>query len=143
MAGLFRRLLSSWQEARARRRAERGDPVRLTEEAVEYWSPTARTRLIPWSQIGRVCWSEPDYGYFEGLPYWTVVGAGTSIDIEDLSMKGDDGMAVWLTRKVPGFDCTVVQEAWRNGYFKANKSGWMVCWPTPSLDLSREQRPLG
>ena len=107
----------------------------LSDAGIHYIDYRGREHSIGWQDISYVWWSEPDYGYLGGMPYWTVTGHGTSIDIDDESIgKGSSELPQWLSKKLPGFDVEVVEKAFKRGYFKTEKPEQLKCWLRPTAN---------
>jgi hypothetical protein len=104
----------------------------LSDDGIHHVDHRGQAQSIRWQDIRTVWWSEPDYGYLGGMPYWTVSGHGTSIDIDDESIgDGSNELPQWLARKLPGFDAEVVEKAFRRGHFKTDKPEQIERWSRP------------
>jgi hypothetical protein len=115
-----------------RRRRVSVDPghrkLSLSEDVVSYVDYLGKEHSIRWDDIHRVYWNEPEYGYWGGLPYWTVTGSGTFFDIDDWWGADVKELPKWFARKLPGFDADVVEKAFKRGFFQTRTPEVLECW---------------
>jgi hypothetical protein len=120
-----------WASKRSFKRISSSLPSGLscTERGLNYIDSSGMVSQLEWSEILEVSWSEPDYGYEVGEPYWTIRGTNASFDVEGGWHTGSkDDFPMWLAKALPGFDAEVLEKAKSAGHFKTNSSETLVCW---------------
>ena len=139
LSAVFRRLFLGMPKPHAGPRSvsrEHSDKRKLvlSEECISYGDHLGREHAIEWTKIRIVWWSEPEYGYLAGLPYWAITGEGVSFQIDDWVGAEEKELPKWFARKLPGFDPNVVEDAFKRGYFKTQKSEQLKCWSRPGAE---------
>ncbi len=99
----------------------------LSDSGVEKTGSNQPNKSIGWSEVQRVLFCEPTYGYLGGTPCWIVFGDQQAIEIEEADI-GERELTQWFARKLPGFDPNVVTDAYKRGYFRAVENSHLECW---------------
>lgn len=128
---LYRSNTLSWK-----REQELRERLASTPEALQYYDSRGEEHQIKWSEIDRVAWSEPDwgYGFFGSSSYWIIEGKGIYYEIDyHLQNEKKELPQVLFSKHLPNFDPLVVEKAVKAGFFESETRKTLECWRRASV----------